>query len=146
MRLNGSKAEKPPVFIAFYTPFRFDCAREGQLRYAFAFFRITMIGTIRKHSKWLLWLIAGATIFSFVYFMGQGPGRGGGGGTVSINTNLIGGQIYGQAVTPERYDQMEKDVNLFFLFNYGEWANKNPNLTQDALLQIIYQRMMLLQK
>ena len=57
-----------------------------------------MIGTIRKHSKWLLWIIAGATIFSFVYFMGSGPARSGGGGYQSVNTNLVNGTIYGPEV------------------------------------------------
>ena len=27
-----------------------------------------MIGTIRKHSKWLWWIIAGLTVVSFVYW------------------------------------------------------------------------------
>ena len=105
-----------------------------------------MIGTIRKHSKWLLWIIAGLTIFSFVYFMGVGPARNGGGGSSSVNTNLISGTIYGEKVTPENYDRAQHDVDLYFLLNYGMWALHNPNLTQARLQQEIYVRMMLLQK
>ena len=105
-----------------------------------------MIGTIRKHSKWLLWLIAGATIFSFVYFMGQGPMRSGGGGETIVSSNIVSGEIYGEKVTLDKYNAMEKDINLAFLFQYGQWATGNPNVSQDALLREIYPRMMLVQK
>ncbi|HSY42772.1 MAG TPA: SurA N-terminal domain-containing protein, partial [Candidatus Acidoferrum sp.] len=105
-----------------------------------------MIGTIRKHSKWLLWIIAGLTIFSFVYFMGSGPARNGGGGGPSVNTNLVNGTIYGEKVTQENYDRAQHDVDLYFLLNYGMWALHNPNLTQARLQQEIYVRLMLLQK
>ncbi len=107
-----------------------------------------MIATIRKHSKWLLWLIAGATIFSFVYFMGSGPNRmgAGGGGSQGVDTNTIGGSIYGVKVTQDMYDAMSHDEDLFSLFNYGNWPWKNPNLTPDMLKQQIYIRMMLVEK
>ncbi|HXB57976.1 MAG TPA: SurA N-terminal domain-containing protein [Candidatus Acidoferrales bacterium] len=105
-----------------------------------------MIVTIRKHAKWLLWVIAGLTIFSFVYFMGVGPARNGGGGGRSVDTNLVSGRIYGQPVTLENYDRAQHDVDLYFLFNYGSWALHNPNLPQTRLQQEIYVRMMLLQK
>jgi hypothetical protein len=104
-----------------------------------------MIGTIRKHSKWLLWVIAAATIASFVLFMGSGPARNGGGGS-GVNTNLVNGEIYGEKVTVDNYDRAAHDVDLYFLFNYGTWASHNPNLTQQRLQQEIYIRMMLLQK
>src|SRR5580704_17431062 len=104
-----------------------------------------MIGTIRKHSKWLLWVIAGATIASFVLFMGSGPARSGGGGQ-SVNTNLVNGSIYGEKVTPEKYNHAQHDVDLYFLFNYGAWGLHTPNVTQERLLQQIYVRMLLLQK
>ena len=106
-----------------------------------------MIGTIRKHSKWLLWIIAGATIFSFVYFMGSGPARmGAGNGRVVVDTNLVSGKIYGKEVTMDDYEQMRRDINLFFLFNYGVWADNNPNVTQQSLLLEIYLRMMMYRK
>jgi hypothetical protein len=104
-----------------------------------------MIGTIRKHSKWLLWIIAAATIASFVLFMGSGPARSGRGGS-GVNTNIVNGEIYGQKVTLENYDRAKNDVDLYFLFNYGTWATHNPNLTPDRLQQEIYVRLMLVQK
>ncbi len=107
-----------------------------------------MIGTIRKHSKWLLWIIAGATIFSFVYFMGSGPARqGGGGGRVVVDTNIVNGSIYGKKVTMDDYERLRTVMlNLYFLFNYGVWADRDPNVTQQSLQQEIYIRLMMYQK
>ena len=103
-----------------------------------------MIGTIRKHSKWLLWIIAGATIFSFVYFMGSGPARmGGGSGRAVVNTNLVSGSIYGQKVTMDDYERLRRDVNLYYLFTYGVWADRDPNVTQQSLQSEIYIRLMM---
>lgn len=103
-----------------------------------------MIETIRKHSKWLLWIIAAATIFSLVFYMGTGSVRSGNGG--EVNTNEVGGEIYGQKVTVEMYDKMRKDVDFDFLFNYGQWPEENPQVTKDVLQQRIYVRMMLVEK
>ena len=103
-----------------------------------------MIETNRKHSKWLLWIIAGATIASLVIFMGSGPVRNAGAGGVS--TNLVRGEIYGEKVTVDRYVQMQKDVDLDYLFNAGQWPSQNPNITQDQLLGQIYLHMMMVQK
>lgn len=102
-----------------------------------------MIGTIRKHSKWLLWLIAGTTIASFVLFMGSGPARSGGGGS-TVSTNL--GTIYGEKITPQEYLRVENSVNLYYLFNYGQWPRQNPNVTEDSLKEEIYVRLMMLRK
>jgi hypothetical protein len=38
-----------------------------------------MIGTIRKHSAWLWWLVAGLTIISFIWWGASPATRGGGG-------------------------------------------------------------------
>lgn len=105
-----------------------------------------MIVTIRKHAKWLLWVIAGLTIASMVLYMGTGPTRTGAGSVGYVDTNTIGGKIYGQKVTPELYDVVEHDVDLYYLFNYGQWATRNPNVTKEQLIRDIYVRMMLLQK
>lgn len=105
-----------------------------------------MIHTIRKHSKWLLYIIAGLTIVSFVVFMGAGPAGRSGRGSTGFNTNIIGGSIYGQTVTPQLYDEMSKDIRLQFLFNYGEWPEQIAEVTQDDLLRQTYIRMMLVEK
>ena len=104
-----------------------------------------MIETIRKHSKWLLYIIATATIASMIFYMGTGAvhnGYGGGG----VNTNVVGGEIYGKAVTQDMYDRMDKGFEIEFFFNYGEWPEENPQVTADLRQQLVYVRMMEVQK
>jgi hypothetical protein len=97
-----------------------------------------MIGTIRKHSAWLWWIIAGLTIFSFVYFMGQGPtrngGRGGGGDF---------GMIYGHKVTAPEYVAARNAFFIFYRLHYGEWPNRAKNLTETDLERETYIRILL---
>ncbi len=100
---------------------------------------------MRKHAKWLLWLVAGATIGSLLIFMGSG-GMHSAGGPGGYNTNLISGTIYGEKVTPELYDQMYNDVKFYFLFNYGTWPERDPSITPEAIEQQTYVRMMLVKK
>lgn len=104
-----------------------------------------MIHTIRKHSKWLLYIVAFLVIFSFVFFMSIGPAgnRGNGGGSM-VSTNASG-EIYGQKITEDMYDTMKKDVYLDYLFNYGNWPEQNAE-TADQLRQRIYVRMMMIEK
>jgi len=100
-----------------------------------------MIGTIRKHSSWLWWLIAGLTIISFVVFMGSGPGRnahGGAGGTY--------GTIYGHELNAEEVGQARRDFDLFYLLNYGEWPEKNRNITEVQIEQQTYLNLLFAQK
>ncbi len=105
-----------------------------------------MIRAIRK-VPWLVAPIFIVVIISFVVFMAAGPTRSGSGyGSGGYNTNVIGGDIYGQKVTPDRYQEMQKEVDLNFLFEYGNWPEKNPNMTPAMLQEQIYLRMMMVQK
>ena len=105
-----------------------------------------MIGTIRKHSKWLWLIIITATIISFV-FWGAGTSRmgGGNGGRTTSGANF--GSIYGKKITAEAF----RDAQAGFLLSYwfrsnGEWPDKNPNFTEAVLEREIYVRLMLIQK
>ena len=76
-----------------------------------------MIGTIRKHSKWLWWIIAGLTIISFVVFMGSGPaGRNGG-------VRSSGGYGDGEQRRDFVYVRDLARMNLFFA-GIGPYAPK----------------------
>ena len=92
-----------------------------------------MIGTIRKHSKWLWWLIAGLTIVSFIYW-GAGPSRVGGGGRVSGDF----GTIYGHKVTQQDYVEARNEFYIFYRIHYNQWPDKNPNLSRNDLEREIY--------
>lgn len=101
-----------------------------------------MIGTIRKHSKWLWWSIIPLTILSFVVYMGSGPaksGSGGGGGNL--------GSVAGKKVTPLAYTSARRDVFLFYRFHYGVWPDsKEAHVSETDLDREIYVRLLLLQK
>ncbi|HEX7653741.1 MAG TPA: SurA N-terminal domain-containing protein, partial [Verrucomicrobiae bacterium] len=97
-----------------------------------------MIGTIRKHSAWLWWIIASLTIISFVVFMSSAPtrgGRGGAGGTY--------GTIYGHELTGEEVARARNDFAIYFLLNYGEWPEKSRNINAYQIDQQTYVNLLL---
>ena len=103
-----------------------------------------MIGTIRKHSKWLWLIIIVATVISFVYW-GAGPSRMGGGNGGGTATGDFG-SISGHKVTQQAFFDARNDFYLFYWFRSGEWPDKNPNFSEPALEREIYIRLMLAQK
>ncbi|HVU27596.1 MAG TPA: peptidylprolyl isomerase [Verrucomicrobiae bacterium] len=100
-----------------------------------------MIGTIRKHSKWLWVVIATVTIISFLGWSAYVRTNNGG---PAASNDL--GSIYGKKVSPQAFDEMRNEVYLFYLFNTGEWPDKNPNISKSDLERQIYIRLMLAQK
>jgi hypothetical protein len=101
-----------------------------------------MIGSIRKHSSWLWWIIAGLTIISFVYFMGAGPARNGGGGSSTGNF----GTIYGRTITAQDFQQAQAEYYLYYWMRNGRWPDKTASVSQEETEQGIYIRLMLEQK
>ena len=99
-----------------------------------------MIGTIRKHSAWLWWIVAGLTIISFVIFMFQGGIRGGGSGR-----NGAYGVLYGQPVTAEEVAAAENEFRLFYWMRTHEFPEKK-HLSRSEMDQGIYQRLLLAAK
>jgi peptidyl-prolyl cis-trans isomerase D len=99
-----------------------------------------MIGTIRKHSGWLWAVIITATIISFIYW-GVNPSRTGGAGGPG---NL--GSINGEKITEPDYRAANKEVRLYFLFRYGQWPEKIPDVTADAIDRETYVRLLMIQK
>jgi len=102
-----------------------------------------MIGTIRKHSKWLWFIIIAATIISFVFFFSPTQRMGGSGGG-RANADL--GSIGGKKITPDDFVSVKNEVDLFYLFHSGEWPEKNPNVSADDFEREIYERLLLIQK
>jgi len=102
-----------------------------------------MIGTIRKHSKWLWWIIATLTIVSFIgWNIGSRMSGGNNGGTSSGNF----GTLYGHKVTQDAYVDARNEFYLYYWFRAGEWPDKNPNFNETSLEREIYVRLMLAQK
>lgn len=97
-----------------------------------------MIGTIRKHSAWLWWLIAGATILSFVIFMGSGPSRNSRGGGVSDF-----GMIYGHQVTAEEFSDAQRAYYINYWFQRHEWPDRSASVSKADINRETYIRVML---
>ena len=102
-----------------------------------------MIGTIRKHSKWLWWFIAGLTIISFIYW-GAAPATRNSGGGRSGRSEL--GSFAGRKVTPEAYAGAETDVALYHWFRFHQWPDRDPNYTAADWQRETYVRLFLVQK
>jgi hypothetical protein len=103
-----------------------------------------MIGTIRKHSKWLWLVIATLTIISFIYW-GAGTSRVDSNGGVRARGDY--GTIYGHKITEQAFFEARNEFFLFYWFHSGgDWPDRNPNFTDAVLQREIYIRLMLMQK
>jgi SurA N-terminal domain len=103
-----------------------------------------MIGTIRKHSKWLWIVIIITTVIAFFWWGAAVPTRNGGGGGISAGDY---GSIYGEKVTQQDYLGARNDFYLYYWMHNGfQWPNQDPNLTPLQMDQQIYLRLMLLRK
>jgi hypothetical protein len=103
-----------------------------------------MIGTIRKHSKWLWLVIATLTIISFIYW-GASPSRLGDNGRGRVRGDY--GSIYGHKITEQAFFEARNNFFLLYWFRSGgEWPDRNPNFTEPVLQKEIYIRLMLIQK
>ena len=100
-----------------------------------------MIGTIRKHSKWLWWIIAGLTVVSFLYW-GVAPSARNGG----IGGNGDFGSLYGHKITQQDYINARNEFRLFYWVRNNEWPDRNPNIKDKDLEEQIYLRLMLTKK
>jgi len=99
-----------------------------------------MIGTIRKHSSWLWWLVAGLTIISFIYWGASPATRNGSGRSAGY------GMIYGQKITADDYAAAQREFLLFYWQRNGAFPEKNPNFTRTDLERETYVRLMLAAK
>lgn len=81
-----------------------------------------MIGTLRKHSKWLWGIIIMVVIVTFVVFFSPDAklGRGRGGGEVDYGT------IYGQPIRRDDLAQAYTDARIgYFFMSGGQWPERD---------------------
>jgi len=95
-----------------------------------------MIGTIRKHSGWLWWIIATLTIVSFVYWGVSPASRYGNGGPNGLGT------LYGKPVTPEQFELAKREFMIAYWMRAGQFPLP-PAVTSLEIEQNVYQRLLL---
>ena len=100
-----------------------------------------MIGTIRKHSKWLWVVIITLTVISFIYW-GAAPAQRGGGGRASGDF----GSIYGKKIAQQEFVDALNEFKLFYLFHYGTWPDKKAGVSQTDMERETYIRLLLIRK
>jgi len=100
-----------------------------------------MIGTIRKHSKTLWWIIIFCIIVSFVVWQSQISRTGGGGGTGNL------GSLNGEPITPNKYDEAKKEVLLsYFFMSGGSWPDRGRPVGGFDLERETYYRLLMIHK
>jgi hypothetical protein len=78
-----------------------------------------MIGTIRRHQKWLWVVIIAATIISFTTYLS--PTRQYGSHSEQRSSTPDLGLVNGEPVSPEQFVAAQREGLLFFRLRYGQW-------------------------
>jgi parvulin-like peptidyl-prolyl isomerase len=100
-----------------------------------------MIGTLRKHSQAMWWVIIVAIIITFVWWGSQSPNADSSGGAGNY------GIMNGQVITPTLLDNVSREVRLsFFYSNNGRWPEPGQTPPDYDIERECYQRLLLVQK
>ena len=99
-----------------------------------------MIGSIRKHSTWLWWVVAALTIISFVWWGANPQTRYGSGRNAGFGT------IYGKTVTAEAFAAAQREFYISYWLRNGAFPDKNPNITRSEMDFESYRNLMLAEK
>jgi hypothetical protein len=99
-----------------------------------------MIGSIRKHSSWLWWIIAGLTILSFVYWGVSPSTRYGGQAGGGLGT------LYGKKITADDYELAKREFFISFWQKYHQFPDRSGNISQTDIERAIYERLLLAAK
>src|SRR5436305_1256835 len=88
-----------------------------------------MFANIRRHQKWLWYVISAAVIISFTWYLNPSnrQQRGGGGGLFQQNV----GTINGHPITRNEYFNAQRDANLKYLFTFGSWYGSDEFSRQN---------------
>jgi hypothetical protein len=97
-----------------------------------------MIGTIRRHQKWLWMVVIAATIITFVYAFS--PNRKYGGSDQDM-ADVNFGSINGEPITRDQFLDAEREGRILYRLNAGEWPDSEDK--KKDLLRIAVQRLLL---
>src|SRR3954468_13127147 len=86
-----------------------------------------MLANIRRHQKWLWYVISAAVIISFVVFMNPSNRQNRGGGMFESSV----GSINGRPISRTEFFDTQKDANLKYLFTYGSWYGSDEFSRQN---------------
>ncbi len=105
-----------------------------------------MFGTIRRHQKWLWFVIAGLTIISFVAF---GPTNSRMGNALGRRDGSSVGMLNGQPISQEDFVKARNEVLLdgFLFYSPGEWPDApNSGKSSWEIQRDAYFRLLMRQK
>jgi hypothetical protein len=104
-----------------------------------------MFASIRRHQKWLWFVISVLTIISFVAFFSPRSQRGVGSG--GWQENDVVGSINGRALHRDEYLQAAREAELRYFLNYRQWPRDDEMARQMGLIDNeIRSRLLLIDK
>jgi hypothetical protein len=89
-----------------------------------------MIGTIRRHQKWLWGVIIAATILTFVVYLSPSAQYGGGSGAPPSSAVPNLGSINGEPITLTQLQSAANEAELFYYFRTGAWPTSDEQRKQ----------------
>jgi hypothetical protein len=99
-----------------------------------------MIGTIRKHSKWLWGIVITVVIITFVFWGAQPGGNSGGRGEFDF------GSIAGKPIKREAFADAYREVSLLYFFSAGDWPSESAKQMGFDVEREAYFRLLMLRK
>ena len=100
-----------------------------------------MIGTIRKHSRWLWFIIIGAMIVGLIAVFQPGARFS---GTSNRSGNF--GSIDGESISRDELFEAQREVSLRYFLTYGTWPDRDTKRTSFDLQRETYQWLFLARK
>src|SRR5258706_15920282 len=102
-----------------------------------------MIGTIRKHSKWMWMIIITVIVISFVFWGSQTGRNSGGGGSRPVSF----GSINGKSITDEEFYNARREIFLhYFWISGGNWPDADARRSGFDVERETYYRLLLIRK
>jgi hypothetical protein len=92
-----------------------------------------MFASIRRHQKWLWFVISVLTIISFVAFFSPRSQRGASYGA-GLSADDTVGSIYGRRIRRDEYAQASREANLRYFITYRRWADDDEMARQLGLI------------